>query len=373
MITLEKRKVCHLTSVHRRYDVRIYYKECQSLANAGYDVNLIVADGNGYEEKDKVKIHDVGKYKNRLERVTSIGYRIYSKALKLNSDLYHIHDPELLIVGWLLARKGKRVIYDVHEDLPRQVLAKAYIPSVMKRPLSFLVEGYEGILSKKMTGIVTVTPLIKERYHKLNKNVIEVRNYPIMTEGIKHNDWNKKKQVLCYIGGISEVRGIKQMVQAMKFTNGLRLNLGGVFESDSLRNEVIAYEGWSKVNELSFLDRINVVKVLDESKIGLVTLQPTINYIDSLPVKMFEYMLAGIPVIASKFPLWQSIIDEHNCGICVDPTNPEEIAAAINYLMKNDNEAREMGERGRRAVLEHYTWLNEEQKMIESYKRWVAS
>ncbi|UKJ07227.1 glycosyltransferase [Solitalea lacus] len=352
--------------------MRIFYKECQSLYNAGYDVNLIVADGKGDEVKNGVKIYDVGGYKNRVQRVLSIGEKIYRKALGINAELFHIHDPELLVVGWLLVNKGKKVIYDVHEDLPRQILAKAYIPTIVKKSLSIIAEKYENFISRRMTGIITVTPLINDRYLRLNKEVVEVRNYPMMSEGVRKADWATKKEVLCYIGGISEVRGIKQMVQAMKYANGYRLNLGGVFESASLREEVTTYEGWSKVNELNFLDRKSVIRVLGESKIGLVTLQPTENYKDSLPVKLFEYMLAGIAVVASDFPLWKSIVEGHQCGICVDPTNPVQIAEAINYLMKNDQLAKEMGERGCRAVSMNYNWLNEERKIIDAYDKWIS-
>jgi glycosyltransferase involved in cell wall biosynthesis len=103
------------------------------------------------------------------------------------------------------------------------------------------------------------------------------------------------------------------------------------------------------------------------SMAGLVTLHPVINYLDALPVKMFEYMAAGIPVIASDFPVWRDIIDASGCGICVDPFHPPAIAAAIDYLLLHPDQARRMGENGRRAVASQYNWNAEAAKLLAFY------
>ena len=133
-----------------------------------------------------------------------------------------------------------------------------------------------------------------------------------------------------------------------------------------------ALPGWQRVNALGFLDRAGVRDVLGRSMAGLVTLHPVINYIDALPVKMFEYMSAGIPVIASDFPLWREIIAGNDCGLLVDPLNPAAIAEAIDTLVSNPTMAQRMGENGRRAVEERYNWGIEEQKLMAFYERILA-
>lgn len=92
------------------------------------------------------------------------------------------------------------------------------------------------------------------------------------------------------------------------------------------------------------------------------------NYLDSLPIKMFEYMSAGIPVVASNFPLWKEIIEKNRCGVCVDPLSPKDIAKAINFIVQNPQIAQKMGENGKRAILEKYNWQIEEQKLFNIYE-----
>ena len=125
--------------------------------------------------------------------------------------------------------------------------------------------------------------------------------------------------------------------------------------------------GWKNVDYLGWMDREGVKAALNESMIGLVTLHPIINYLDALPVKMFEYMAAGLPVIASNFPLWKKIIEGNQCGLCVAPLDPQAIADAIDYLLVHPEEAERMGRNGQKAVQERYNWGLEELKLTSLY------
>ncbi|MCY1522537.1 Glycosyl transferases group 1 [compost metagenome] len=107
---------------------------------------------------------------------------------------------------------------------------------------------------------------------------------------------------------------------------------------------------------------------MSRSVAGVVTFLSAPNHIDAQPNKMFEYMSAGIPVVGSNFPLWKSIIEGNRCGVCVDPANPTEIAEAIDYLFTHQAEAREMGARGRAAVLDKYNWDGEGVKLLSLYR-----
>ncbi|MDA3833056.1 MAG: glycosyltransferase, partial [Spirochaetales bacterium] len=201
-------------------------------------------------------------------------------------------------------------------------------------------------------------------------NSLDINNFPILGELAEGEiDWSKKKNHVCYVGGIGRLRGVQEMVKAMELTQpSVKLALGGSFGQPEFEAQIRAEAGWQKVDYRGWLDREGVKMALNESVAGLVTLHPIINYLDALPVKMFEYMAAGLPVIASNFPFWKEIVEGNQCGLCVDPLDPKAIAEAIDYLVAHPAEAERMGRNGQRAVNEKYNWPIEEQKLLKLYE-----
>lgn len=362
-------KITHLTSVHPRFDTRIFHKMCTSLKANNYEVTLVVADGKKDEVLNGVSIFDVGSSKSRRDRMMNAPARVLAKALELNSDLYHLHDPELIPIGLKLKRLGKRVIFDSHEDVPKQILSKDYLSKPVRWVVSRSYSSYEARTCRKLDAIIAATPVIRDKFLSINKNTLDVNNFPLLHELENQTSWTQKKEEVCYVGGISQIRGIQEVCTSMGLVrSNTRLNLVGDFNVPSLQEAVSRTSGWQKVNSLGFLDRKDVKAVLERSVAGLVTFHPLPNHIHAQPNKMFEYMSAGIPVIASDFPLWREIIEGNNCGLLVDPLDPSEIAQAIDTLVSNPEMAKQMGENGRKAVETKYNWTIEESKLLRFYE-----
>lgn len=362
-------KIVHLTSAHQRYDIRIFRKECLSLSNFGYDVSIVVADNLGDEKVEDIKIYDVGKIEGRFNRMLKTTRKVYNKALELNAEVYHLHDPELIPTGLKLKKAGKKVVFDAHEDLPKQILSKPYLNKISRLILSKAFAFYERRVCKDFDYIVTATSTVRDKFLKINSNCIDVNNYPIIGELEKNTSWINKENEVCYVGAIAKIRGIKELIRAMDLVNnGIKLNLLGKFNEREVEVEVKEHEGWSKVNELGYLERKGVAEIMGRSKAGIVTFLPYPNHKDSQPNKMFEYMSSGLPIITSNFPLWKEIVEGNKCGITVNPLKPEEISKAIMFIINNPIESEKMGENGKKAVLEKYNWDVEKEKLISVYK-----
>ncbi|MFM7530939.1 MAG: glycosyltransferase, partial [Rubrivivax sp.] len=176
-------RIVHLTTVHPRRDIRIFRKECVSLARAGYDVVQVVGDGLGDALVEGVRIVDIGpRPAGRLARMRQQPARALHSVRALEPALVHFHDPELLPVGVRLAREGLKVVYDAHEDVPRQLLTKQWIPSMLRRPLSLAFEAYENRQVRHLSAVVGATPHITQRFSKVARRAVNVSNFPFVHE-----------------------------------------------------------------------------------------------------------------------------------------------------------------------------------------------
>jgi glycosyltransferase involved in cell wall biosynthesis len=363
-------KVCHITSAHPAHDIRIYHKECISVAKAGHEVILIAVNCKASNQNGVQVVNVESNASGRFSRMLKSTNLVYKKALALNADVYHFHDPEFLRFGLKLKRKGKKVIYDAHEDVPRQIMAKFWIPKFLRKLVSRVFEIYEEYCAKRFDAVITSTLFIKERFLKVNKNSMEVCNYPLLHEVELELNREDVGSEICYVGGLTESRGIITLLDSLKYVPTVKLNLAGRFsEGDTLKTSAQQHESWNRVNFKGFVDRTGLIQIFEKSRIGMVTLLPTPNHMEALPIKMFEYMGASIPVIASNFPLWERIIKDADCGICVDPADPKKISEVVEKLLNDPKESERLGANGKKAILEKYNWGIEANKLLHVYSQ----
>lgn len=362
-------KICHLSSAHPGDDIRIFRKECVSLVKAGFDV-VYIFTGPENEEKviEGVRCISLKKRKGRLKRMWGSVNDVYHAALAEKAHAYHLHDPELLRIMKKLRKKGARVIYDAHEDVPRQILGKYWIPRLARKQVSYWFGKFEDGIAAKCNGIIAATPFIAKRFAAVNPYVSTINNYPFLRE-FTPVEQHEKQAIVIYAGGLTLVRGVYEMVQTMNELDQTTLVLAGAFAPESLLQEAQTWKGWEKVNYIGQVARPVLQTYLRKASAGLVLLHNLPNYVDSQPIKMYEYMSAGIPVIASDFPLWKNVVEGHACGICVNPNDIRQIAEAIRFIIQHPAEAKRMGENGRKAIESHYNWETQAEALVNFYKQ----
>jgi glycosyltransferase involved in cell wall biosynthesis len=236
----------------------------------------------------------------------------------------------------------------------------------------WIVERTENVAARHMSGLIAATPALANRFRPIHPDTVVVNNFVILDEFIAPTglEWKRRDPAVVYYGGLSEERGIHEMLAAMDVlpsTLHLKLELGGCFYVKDQETFYMAEPCWKHVNWHGELDRNNIASILNRVQVGLVILHPDEAYLTSQPTKLFEYMAAGIPVVASDFPLWRSIVEGAGCGLLVNPLDVNDIAAAIEFLIRNPHEAEAMGRRGRKAAEERFSWTNEEQVLLAFY------
>jgi len=323
--------------------------------------------------RDGVRIRTLARPQRRWQRMTATLYRIYREALAEQADCYHFHDPELLPVGLLLRRQGRRVIYDVHEDVPLQVLSKHWISPWLRPWVSRVVRGVEAFCARRLDGVAAATPAIARKCAAWGVPCATVQNFPLPAPAAdKGIPYTAREPLVVYVGAITRERGLREMVAAMARlpdSLGARLILAGEFSPASLAEEARMWPGWERVIHLGWQDRQQVQRLLGTARVGLALLHPEPNYVECYSTKSFEYLQAGLPVVASDFPLWRSVLGETGGAVLVDPLDPGAIAAAVQRLLEHPEEAQAMGEAGRRAVTERFTWERQAWELLALYRR----
>lgn len=360
----------HLTSCHSAIDPRIFDRECRSLVAAGYRVSLI-APAERSQVKAGVHIRVIPRARSRAERLLMSGIRIFFAALRENADIYHFHDPDLLWVGLLLRLMGKRVVYDVHEDLSRQFLNKPWIPRRFRRAAAWGIGGVELACARFWSAIIAATPWIGARFP--GETTVIVRNFPPRSALAEdYPPYLDRPMRICYAGALSRSRGLFEMLDIADCVGqrfGASLTLAGSFVSADERAAAERSPGWLRTEYQGRISNIEALSMIAASRVGLLLLSPTAAYLQSYPLKLFEYMARGIPFVASDFACWREIVGRFGCCIFVPSDASRAAIEAVTWLLENPRHAEEMGRRGREAVVRYFNWDAEVRILTEVYRR----
>lgn len=361
--------VVHVSSAHPWTDNRVHLREARSLADAGYRVHLVAVDNN-------LRVQDTGvtvvrlRPRKRIARIIMGSLSAVTVALKTKASVFHLHDPELIWAIPMLRVLGKTVIYDAHEDLPSQLLDKHYIPKAMRTPASALA-GLLVSATKLSTHVVAATERIAERYSE--GAVTVVRNYPRLRESdADKSPIEERARSLVYVGAISESRGVMQMLDAISseaFPADWTLELAGSIVPTALEERLRQHPAWARIRYHGVVSPDEARDIVSTARIGIVTLQASAAYVDSLPTKMFEYLAAGLPVVASNFPLWRRIVEGNRCGLLVDEKSPTAIAEAVARYASDDVLLTLHAQNARSASTRELNWENESDELVKLYDR----
>lgn len=364
---MTKKVIVHITTVHPRRDTRIFYRECLSVKKLGYECILMVADGMGNEVFEGITILDLGKETNRVNNFLKNYFKILKKVKELKPILVHFHDPELIFVGARIT--GIPVIFDIHENIPSQILDKPYIPKILRKPVSFFYSQLENILIKKF-HLILAEYSYNSRYRNKGESVTTILNMPDIEHFKIFESLNRSGCEMFYIGEISDDRGIHVILEALRI-----LHKRGVPFFMHMVGPM-TQKTQSEINTESISDRVRFYGRMD-SRIGfelsrkciagISILKPIKNFIGSYSTKIFEYMAIGLPVITSNFPLYIDVVDRHDCGFCIDPNSPKELANRMEFLIKSESEVKRMGLNGTSVIKSHYNWATEEEKLKGLY------
>jgi len=370
-------RICHLSSVHFAGDSRIYQKQARSLRAAGFAVTVIAREDLATVPDGDIEVIGLAPVKGRVRRFLQT-MRVATLALRCRCLAYVIHDPELLPVAVLLKLiTRRRVVFDVHEDVPEQIMMKEWIPVIWRPLLSTLYRICEKLALPFVDAVVLAEQDYEKNYR--SRRFVTVLNYPVIPDPPPEYPplpSDQHRPTLVYIGTITANRGLFTMLEIVRLLQSdipdVLLKLVGPLavssEETAARSFVSHHQLESNVHFVGRVAPNEISAHIVGADIGLALLHGEGNYVASLPTKLFEYMLVGIPVIVSRFPLWESIVRNAGCGVSADPNDCPKLAAMAKELLLDDGTRETMGAHGRAAVLRHYRWQTQSTILVALYR-----
>jgi len=380
--------ICVFTSAHCASDTRIFRKEVMTLLNAGYKVlyytNQCSQDISSGNEQESIFSH------NNLTVIYNKGFNIEKRIgrflrsfgmffwINKRCKVYHFHDPDLIVCGAFLKILGKKVIYDVHENYIDNISEKPYLSGFVRKVLSSLYKFFENLFCRRYNMIIAATPSIKASYDiRRYRNVNVIYNFPKRQELLSSLDSERspKEDTFIYVGGLTEIRGITNLVNALEIANSIKsinLVLAGPISPPLYKKELESLAGWKNVKYLGTISRSQMAREFSQAMCGICIFKPLKNHVEAMPNKIFEYMSAGLPILCSHFDLWKELVVLTNTGYVCDPEDVNSIANALVSISNlSKKELQEKGKSGIDLIETKYSWENEEKELLNIYQNMI--
>ena len=368
--------VLHISVVHPHDDERIFGRECRALANVGYDVSYLAPDDKPFAEIDGVRLLPLPR---RSRTTRWLDYReIVAEVRHLRPHVVHVHDPELLTLLPRLRRAVPRLVYDMHEYVPQQVAAKPYIPARLRPAAARAVGVAQRSLARWTDAVVTVTEAQFDALGAKPALCLALPNYPRAArfagvEPVAELAADPRLKLI-YIGSLSRTRGCLLMLDVMKRLEPGEavLYLGGVFASEEFEAEVATRVDVGLADRVVLLGRIPQPELPRYLAAADVVWSPSLagpQYdLPTVDTKIFEGMASRLAVLATDLPGRGEIVRLEECGLAVS-SGMDGHLMGVRRLLANRREVGAMGERGRAAVRERYSWEVAQRHLVDFYAR----
>jgi len=366
-------KICHVISGYQRTDARIFYRQCLSLRDHGFDVCILTNDGQSNEVIEGIPIIScTSAPAGRKKELLMASHLFYDHAIAIDADAYQLHSPELLPLGVKLKRHGKAVVYDAHEDMPNHILEKEWLPPWSRPMVSRAFAFYMNRVLRRFDEVISphshVAHSLRER---IGKGIL-VANFPLVKKrpNSSEDEYLARRNLFCYSGTVYSFSNQVTIAAALSELEGAQYQIAGYIDDEQremLRNSAAG----SRITYLGRLNQAELAKFYSSSIAGIVVLDYRLNLgnrLGSYAVnKIFEYMEAGLPIICTDYDLWKDIVDRYRCGICVKPGDVPGLRRAMRSIMADKKAAFQMGINGRRAVEKEFNWTSEEAKYCKMF------
>lgn len=366
-------QVVHATTVHRSQDNRIFYKECTTSATAGFDVTLI-APNDANREENGVRVIRIDSYESRVARILFGTFAVLRRAIVMRPAIFHIHDPELLPVAWIMSFLGTLVIFDMHENVAETITTKEWIPRGLRLLVKQIYLGLQNFLLRRF--YVVFAEISYAKHMGKNRGTVTILNFPhFKTMDVKTSRKDGDILTLVYLGTVTRTRGSIIYLEALQILQREGLPIALQIVGPATKEHRRELEEYVRANELrdvtisGFLSPGRAFEEMQKCHVGLAVLAPLANYVESYPTKIFEYMIAGLPVVSSNFPLYQRVVADTGVGLCVTPDDAPALADAVRWLYARPLEREKMGLRGQTVVKDDYNWESQGEKLVAFYRK----